>query len=141
MHADNVSQYFIEENAKDISSDDFYLDDVKFKKQYEILFFVTKKLSPLLIDSKHLVFKKVIFFIIISEESSFIIIIIFSISSAATTGSTPVPTRRRRNLSAPGFWVCVWPGMRGTTACCTKKSISATHRGRSPTRTSPVRAA
>lgn len=38
MYADNVSQYFIEENVKDISSDDFYLDDVKFKKQYEILF-------------------------------------------------------------------------------------------------------
>ena len=62
-------------------------------------------------------------------------------SSAATTGSTPVPTRRRRNLSAPGFWVCVWLGMRGTTVYCTKRSISATHRGRSPTRTSSVCAA
>ena len=36
---------------------------------------------------------------------------------------------------------CAWRGMRGTTACCTKRSISATHRGRSPTRTSPVCAA
>ncbi|MGJ0376918.1 HD domain-containing protein [Aliarcobacter cryaerophilus] len=38
MYADNISQYFIEENAKYISSDDFYLDDIKFRKQYEILF-------------------------------------------------------------------------------------------------------
>ena len=59
-------------------------------------------------------------------------------SSAATAGSTPVPTQPRRNPSARGCWACVWRGMHGTTACCTKRSISATQRGRSPTRTSPV---
>ena len=53
----------------------------------------------------------------------------------------PAPTQPRRNPSARDCWACAWRGMRGTTACCTKRSISATHRGRSPTRTSPVCAA
>ena len=51
------------------------------------------------------------------------------------------PNSAQTESVCAGLLGCVWPGMRGTTACCTKRSISATHRGRSPTRTSPVCAA
>ena len=62
-------------------------------------------------------------------------------TAAVTAESTPAPTQPRRNPSARDCWACAWRGMRGTTACCTRKSISATHRGRSLTRTSPACAA
>ena len=61
--------------------------------------------------------------------------------SGATATSTQAPTPRRPSPCARGCLASGWRETRGTTACCTKKSISATHRGRSPTRTSPVRAA
>ena len=42
-------------------------------------------------------------------------------------------------LPALLLWGCGWRAMRGTTGCCTRRTISATRSGRSNWRTSRVR--
>lgn len=60
-------------------------------------------------------------------------------SSAGIAASMRARTRRRRNRSARDCWGCGWRAMRGTTGCCTRRTISATRSGRSNWRTSRAR--